>query len=74
MTTKIPEHDWLLFGNRKAFDADFLNSPPEPISGPIEKRHNPNLLLSRYSNEWNWSEEIAAWGRDHSLFIEADEE
>ena len=71
MNTKTPERDWLLTSNR---NTTATCSPPEPISGPIEGHHDPDLLLSHFRDEKSWSEEIKAWGKNHSLFTEADEE
>jgi hypothetical protein len=74
MKNTTTERDWLLFpmGHGKRFCC--ISEPPKPISDPVEPRHDPDSLLAEYRDESRWSAEIAAWGRNHSLFLEADEE
>ena len=72
----LPERDWLFSGNRQSLAILPFYSPPSPISGPIESHHDPGEPLGNFyfCDEGRWSEEIMAWGREHSLLIEPDEE
>lgn len=74
MKNTTTERDWLLFpmSHNKRFCC--ISEPPGPISDPVEPRHEHDSLLTDYGDESRWSAEIAAWGRNHSLFPEADEE
>jgi hypothetical protein len=61
---KTPERDWLY---AHTGGSNSLNTPPGPISGPIEGHHEPDEPLSDYRDERRWSEEITAWSKDHAL-------
>jgi hypothetical protein len=62
------------FNAQKNAASTAVTSPPGPISGEIEERHEPEFLLSNYHDEARWSATIAEWGGEHTLFIDADEE
>ena len=74
MNNKTTERDWLFALHPDHAFTTAITSPPGPISGEIEERHDPDFLLSNYRDEARWSATIAEWGRKHALFIEADEE
>jgi len=74
MNNKTTERDWLFELQSDHAFTTAVPSPPGPISGEIEEHHDPDSLLSNYRDEARWSAAIAAWGRDHSLLIDADEE
>ena len=74
MNNKTTEREWLFALQPGHACSTAITSPPGPISGEIEERHEPEFLLSNYHDEARWSATIAEWGGEHALFIDADEE
>lgn len=74
MNNMSTERDWLFALQPDQAFTTAVNFPPGPISGEIEERYDPVFLLSNYRDEARWSATIAEWGREHFLFIDADEE
>jgi hypothetical protein len=72
--SKTTPSDWLT----KRIGADggtcCISDPPQPISGPIESHHDPDLLLSSFRDEKRWSAGILAWVKKHPFVSPPSEE
>jgi hypothetical protein len=66
---KAPRQDWLHFSAAFNISTSTIYSPPGPISDPLEPKHDPDSLLSEYSDEEAWSESITRWSREHPLGV-----
>lgn len=64
---KALRQDWLHFSAAFNISTSIIYTPPGPISAPLEPKHNPDSLLSEYSDEEAWSESITRWSREHPL-------
>jgi hypothetical protein len=63
--SKQIQRDWLTKQTDEDGSNCCISDPPEPISGPIEAHHDPELLLSSFRDERRWSAGIVAWSKGH---------
>jgi hypothetical protein len=61
--------DWLHVSAAFKISTSPIYAAPGPISDPLEPRHEPDSLLSEYSDEALWSQSIAKWSQEHSLGV-----
>jgi hypothetical protein len=72
--SKTPQRDWLPKQTGADGGTCCISDPPEPISGPIEAHHDPDLLLSSFRDEKRWSAGIIAWSKSHPFVSPPSEE
>jgi hypothetical protein len=72
--SKTSQPDWLPRQTGTHGGTCCISDPPEPISGPIEQHHDPDILLSCFRDEKRWSERIRSWAKKHPDFSPMPEE
>ena len=66
---KALQQDWQHVSAAFNTPSSPIYAAPGPISDPLEPRHDPNSLLSEYSDEESWSKSITKWLQEHPLGI-----